>query len=120
MSIFSSLKNALNPVNQLRVAYNVAKNPLDPFAQTRALTTLFTGPRASSPPPGYGAPGPMYPPPPTAPYQPMPMGMTAPPGGYGPPQYGPADYAQPFVPAQYGPDTGWDAAYGGAPSDDQF
>jgi hypothetical protein len=97
----------LNPVNQVKAAWGVASNPLNPFAQTRAIKNLFTG--------GGRGPAPQYMPPgaydPQQQYAPPP-----PPPGY-PPGFAPQAYPS-YAPApMYGGNTGWDASYGDAAPD---
>lgn len=131
-SWYSSIANALNPVNQIKAAWGIASNPLNPLKQTQAIRNLFGGSRPAAAPPQmqYLPPGaypppaqqwggvpPGYPPPAYAP----PSGMPPTPAGFAPPpSYGAPpmfDYAAPMpvdVNALYGPQTGWDQAYGGS------
>lgn len=116
-SFWGGLKNALNPINQVKAVYNVAKNPLNPFAQTRAMVNLFRPGGGAAPAPMAGPPPgmnvmPPYPPapmvPPGAPWGGTPPGMSpmGPPPGYGgpPPSFMPPQYPQ-YDPAQYQPQT---------------
>lgn len=100
MSFWDSVKSAVNPLNQIKMVYNVAKNPFNPFAQTRAMVNLFRPGGGSAPAPGAGPPPGMRVMPP---YPPAPP--TMPPGaGWGAPMAPPPG-------GPMGPTPGW----GGAP-----
>lgn len=144
MSFWGGLANALNPVNQVKAVYNVAKNPLNPFAQTRAMVNLFRPGGGAPPVPGAGPPAgmrvmPPYPPAPmTAPPPawggaPNPTALTAPPPPWGGPPSGafpPGGFPLPFMPPQYPqydpssyvpqtpqPSYDWSASFASPPAD---
>jgi len=103
-AFWDTVKRIVDPREHLKVAVNVAKNPFNPLAQTRALAGLFTG-RS-----GGGAPAPSRLPPP----QYMPPGAYAP---QGPPQAPPGYPGSAAYPGGAGsPGSGQDAPWSGAPS----
>lgn len=140
-SFWGSVKSALNPINQVKMVYNVAKNPLNPFAQTRAMVNLFRPGGGAPPVPGAGPPPgyqvmPPYPPapmvapgggwggaPPMGPPPGYGMSPMGPPPGYGgpPPAFMPPQYPQ-YDPASYQPQTpqpsyDWGPQYASPPPD---
>jgi hypothetical protein len=143
---WSTLTHALNPINQAKALYNVAKNPLHPIDNIRRLTPGLAAP-SSGPARPTGSQ--------TAAMRNMFRGNSAqqyapsnvynpqyiPPGGYTPQYLQSGGYNQQYVPqynygtgvnlSSYDPNayvaptadwgeqpTGWDAAYGGGGSDD--
>lgn len=77
-AFWDTVKRIVDPREHLKVAMNVAKNPFNPLAQTRALAGLFTGRSGGGAPTPNRLPPPQYMPP--GAYTPQGTPMGAPPG----------------------------------------
>lgn len=79
---WSNITHALNPVNQVKMLYGVASNPLNPFKQTNAMLNLFR--------PGGGGTRNLMPTSAAAYASPQPWGTPPPPMSTGFQGYGPS------------------------------